>query len=152
MVLVAPSVLRDMNITDVDKVLGIEQRVHAYPWTRGNFTDAHNSGYICKVYEAGGVMLGYAVLMPAVDEAHLLNISIAADHQRKGLGLKLLHQIMGIARGLNMRRVILEVRPSNSAALGLYRKAGFNELALRRSYYPAAANRREDAMVMEYLL
>ena len=70
--------LREMNPVDVDAVLRIEQRVHAHPWTRGNFIDALKSDSICKVYEAEGVMLGYVVLMPAVDEAQLLNISIAA--------------------------------------------------------------------------
>ena len=144
--------LRDMLLTDLDKVLSIEQHVHAHPWTRGNFTDALNSGYVCRIFMREGEMLGYAVLMPAMDEAHLLNISIAAEHQRRGLGATLMHEIMNIARSLNMRRVILEVRPSNLAALGLYRHAGCAELALRRGYYPAANNGREDAIVMEYLL
>lgn len=96
-------------------------------------------------------MLGYTVLMPAVDEAQLINISIAAEHQRKGLGRKLLGEIKEIARGLHMQRLLLEVRPSNVAALGLYRDADFREIGLRRGYY-AAASGREDAIVMECLL
>ena len=97
------------------------------------------------------MMLGYAVLMPAVDEVHLLNISIDTEYQRQGVGAALLDEMLHVARGLNVQRVILEVRPSNLAALGLYRQAGFSELAVRRGYYPAA-NGREDAMVMEYRL
>ena len=141
-------ILRKMNLADVDAVMRIEQGVHAHPWTRGNFTDALKSDCVCKVYEADGEMLGYVVLMPAVDEAQLLDISIAAAHQRKGLGRKLLEEAMKIARGMNMRRVLLEVRPSNVAALGLYRVAGFSQIGLRRGYYPAD-NGREDAIVME---
>ena len=140
--------LRDMVIADLDNVLSIEQRVHTHPWTRGNFLDALKSDYVCQVYEAQDKMLGYAVLMPAVDEMHLLNISIDTEYQRQGQGAALLDEMMNVARGLNVQRVILEVRPSNLAALGLYRKAGFSELAVRRGYYPAA-NGREDAMVME---
>lgn len=143
--------LRDMVLADLDNVLAIEQRVHAHPWTRGNFMDALKSDYVCRVYEAQGKMMGYAVLMPAVDEVHLLNISIDTKYQRQGLGAALLDEMLNIARGLNMQRVILEVRPSNTAALGLYRQAGFSELAVRRGYYPAV-NGREDAMVMEYSL
>lgn len=142
---------RVMSLADLDNVLAIEQRVHAHPWTRGNFLDALKSDYMCRVYEAQGRMLGYAVLMPAVDEVHLLNISIDTEYQRQGLGAALLDEMLNAARGLNMQRVILEVRPSNMAALGLYRKAGFSELAVRHGYYPAA-NGREDAMVMEYRL
>jgi ribosomal-protein-alanine N-acetyltransferase len=143
--------LREMNLADMDEVMRIEQSVHAHPWTRGNFTDALKSNYVCKVYEDGEEMLGYAVLMPAVDEMQLLNISIAADHQRKGLGRKLLSEIMEVARGMNMRRMLLEVRPSNVAALGLYSDVGFSEIGLRRGYY-LADNGREDAIVMECLL
>ena len=143
--------LREMTPADMDEVMRIEQNVHRSPWTRGNFTDALASGYVCKVYEAEGEMLGYTVLMPTVDEAQLLNISIAAGHQRKGLGRKLLGEIKEVARGLNMRRLLLEVRPSNAAALGMYRAAGFREIGLRRGYY-AAAGGREDAIVMECLL
>jgi len=144
--------LREMNLADIDAVMRIEQGVHAHPWTRGNFTDALKSDCVCKVYEADGEMLGYFVFMPAVDEAQLLNISIAAEQQRKGLGRKLLGEIMEIARGMNMRRMLLEVRPSNVAALGLYRDAGFSQIGLRRGYYPAADNGREDAVVMECVL
>ena len=143
--------LRDMLLADLDTVLSIEQCVHAHPWTRGNFIDALNSAYMCRVYEAQGRMVGYAVFMPAVEEIHLLNISIAAEYQRQGQGSALLDEMLNIVRGSNVRRVILEVRPSNIAALGLYRSAGFSELAMRRGYYPAG-NGREDALVMEYRL
>lgn len=144
--------LRDMRLSDVDAVTLIEQRAHAHPWTRGNFSDAINSAYLCKVYERDGVMLGYLVLMPAVDEAQLLNITIAAEHQRQGLGRALLGEAVGLARSLKMLRVLLEVRPSNTAALGLYRAAGFHQIGLRRHYYPSDNGGREDAIVMEYLL
>lgn len=143
--------LREMNQADVDAVLRIEQEVHAYPWTRGNFTDALESNSVCKVYEDGEEMLGYVVLMPAVDEIELLDISIAAAHQRKGLGRRLLGEVMELARGMVMRRMLLEVRPSNAAALGLYCDAGFSRIGVRRGYY-FANNGREDAIVMECIL
>ncbi|MBI3901425.1 MAG: ribosomal protein S18-alanine N-acetyltransferase [Nitrosomonadales bacterium] len=143
--------LRDMTLADVDSVLRIEQDVHAHPWTRGNFSDALASGYVCKVYENDGAMLGYAVLMPGVGEVELLDISIAAAHQRKGLGRSLLDATMRIARDLKARRMLLEVRASNAAALGLYSEAGFSRINLRRGYYQSAYG-REDAIVMERIL
>ncbi len=144
-------VLRDMNPADLAGIVCIEQRVHACPWSCGNFTDALKSNYVCKVYEAEGEILGYVVLMLAVDEADLLNIGIVAEYQRKGLGRRLLGAIMEIARSCNMRRILLEVRSSNAAALGLYRDVGFRKIGLRHGYY-SADNGREDAIVMEYLL
>ncbi len=145
------TILRDMNPADLAGIVCIEQRVHAYPWSCGNFTDALKSNYLCKVCEAEGEILGYVVFMVVLDEAHLLNISVVAEHQRKGLGRWLLGATMEIARGSNMRRMLLEVRPFNAAALGLYRDVGFREIGLRRGYY-STDNGREDAIVMEYLL
>ncbi len=140
--------MRDMVLADLERVLAIEQRIHYYPWTRGNFMDALNSKYSCRVDEEQDQMVGYIVFMSVVDEMHLLNISIAAEYQRQGRATALLNEMLQVARGLNMQRVILEVRSSNLAALALYRNAGFSELAVRRNYYPTGIG-REDAVVME---
>lgn len=140
-------ILRDMTEADLDTVLRIERGVHAHPWTPGNFSDALRSKYQCKVCESDGTMLGYAVLMLAVDEAELLDIAIAAEHQRHGWGRKLLDEMMALARRHEMRSVFLEVRASNAAAIGLYRSMGFADIGLRRDYYPAE-NGREDAILM----
>jgi ribosomal-protein-alanine N-acetyltransferase len=139
--------LRDMTQADIDAVLGIELAVQAYPWTRGNFIDALDSGYMCFVDEAGGEICGYVILMPAVDEAELLNIGVAATWQRKGLGRKMLNEMLEAARAREMKRVFLEVRPSNIAAIALYRCAGFGEIGVRRGYYQNAHG-SEDALVM----
>jgi len=143
--------LRDMLWEDVDAVLALEQQVHSHPWTRGMFNDSLASGYLCKIYEAAHEMVGYAVLMPALDEVHLLDIGIARAWQGKGFGYELLNIIKELCSGARFERIILEVRRSNLAANALYRKAGFSEIGVRRSYYPAD-NGREDAIVMEYKL
>ena len=141
-----------MTPDDVDAVHAIERAVQRFPWTRGNFTDALNSGYLCRVdeMEEGGIR-GYAILMPAVDEAELLNIGVAAAQQRRGLGRAMLSEMLGMAREKNMHRVFLEVHSSNMAAIALYRSAGFNEIGVRRGYYQNA-NGSEDALVMAHEL
>lgn len=144
--------LRPMRHGDIEEVMRIEHGIYPYPWTAGNFSDSLVSGYVCKVAELDGAMVGYAVLMPLLDDSNLLTIGIATAHQRKGLGEELLHSMMTLARDAGIRSMILEVRPSNSAALALYRKCGFREIGLRRAYYPADNNGREDAIVMERLL
>ncbi len=139
--------MRDMTLADVDAVLAIEQAVQTYPWTRGNFMDALNSGYVCRVDEMGGEIRGFAVLRLVLDEAELLSIGVAADQQRKGLGRALLLEMLDLACQKNMLRVFLEVRASNVAALALYRSAGFGEIGIRRDYYQNA-NGSEDAITM----
>lgn len=136
-----------MTLGDVGAVLDIELAVQAYPWTRGNFVDALNSGYMCYVDEASGKIRGYAILMPALDEAELLNIGVAAGHQRKGLGSAMLSEMLEVMRKEKRRRVFLEVRPSNIAAIALYSCAGFAGIGVRRGYYQNA-NGSEDAITM----
>jgi len=148
--------MRDMMPADVDAVLAIEQEVQPYPWTRGNFTDALNSGYLCMVDsealvdghpEEGVEIRGYAILMPVVDEAELLTIGVAAGQQRRGVGRAMLRGMLDVARGNKMKLVFLEVRASNEPALALYRSAGFTQIGLRRGYYRNGEN-AEDAITM----
>ena len=139
--------MRDMTQADVDAVLAIEQAVQSYPWTRGNFADALACGYLCSVDEEGGEIRGYAILMPVVDEAELLNVAVAGGQQRKGWGRAMLHEMLERARAKNMHRVFLEVRASNAAAIALYRSAGFSQIGVRRGYYQNASG-KEDAITM----
>jgi [ribosomal protein S18]-alanine N-acetyltransferase len=99
------------------------------------------------VLEQSQQIFGYVVMMLVLDEAHLLNISIAKSVQGQGYGGALLSFIMQKAREYGALNMFLEVRLSNKAAIGLYEKKGFNEMAIRPRYYPAA-NGREDAMLM----
>jgi len=136
-----------MTPADIDAVLAIEEDVQAFPWTRGNFVDALAAGYDGWVGRLGEAVVGFAVLMRAVDEIHLLVIGIAPAFQRAGRGRSLLDYATQQARMAGMARMLLEVRPSNARAIGFYRRAGFVEIGRRRAYYPADTG-REDAIVM----
>jgi [ribosomal protein S18]-alanine N-acetyltransferase len=140
-------VFRPMRTTDVDAVLAVERTIYAHPWTAGNFRDSLHAGYSCWIMECARELAGYGVLMIGVREAHLLNLSVARNRQRLGLGRCFLDYFIGIARSCEAQRMFLEVRPSNHAARALYTQAGFRELYVRRNYYPAETG-REDAILM----
>ena len=143
--------IRQMREADIPAVLLVEKESYEFPWSAGNFIDSIHAGYSAWVYEVGGEIIGHLVLMKAVDEAHLLNITIAPAWRRQGLGRVLLKHAMDAARELHAKALYLEVRPSNRAAIGLYEKTGFEAFALRKGYYPARQG-REDALVMRALL
>lgn len=138
---------RPMGTSDIEAVVAIESEIYPHPWSSGNFRDSLQAGYSCWVMESGGFLVGYGVLMIGVDEAHLLNLSIAAGWQRRGLGRTLLAHFIDIARSCEAARMFLEVRPSNRSARALYAETGFRELYVRRNYYPADSG-REDAILM----
>ncbi len=141
-----------MTPADLDDVMAVEQSVYPHPWSRGNFGDSLDAGYHAWVLRDHGELAGYFLLMAAVDEAHLLNVSVAAGRQGQGLGRYLLDKVAACARGLGAESVLLEVRPSNLRALKVYLRYGFVEIGRRKAYYPAHNGQREDAIVMRFIL
>ena len=139
---------RRMTADDLEVVIAIENEVYPHPWTRGNFYDSLNAGYHCWIMELTGEIVGYGVVSIGADEAHLLNLGIAAQWQRRGLGREMLKFLIQLARDFFAHKIYLEVRPSNIGGRRLYASAGFDEIATRRGYYPAHRG-REDAVVME---
>jgi ribosomal-protein-alanine N-acetyltransferase len=142
-----------MTARDIDEMLALEQSVYPMPWSRGNFVDALHCAYPASVLrDADGSLLAYFLLMPMVDEMHLLNLAVRADSQGHGLGRFMLDKALACARGMGMASMLLEVRPSNVSALALYGRDGFLQVGRRKGYYPAAEQQREDAIVMRRAL
>ena len=139
--------LAPMREADLDEVVAVERTIYTHPWTRINFADSIRSGYECRTWRLEGELIGYFVLLAAAGEAHLLNLSVAAAHQRSGHGRNLLIEAVALARSLGATSLFLEVRPSNDAAQALYASHGFRKVAVRRGYYPAHSG-REDALVL----
>ena len=143
--------LAQMREPDFAAVLAIENEVYSHPWTRGNFADSLRAGYQCWTWRHAEELIGYFVLMVAAGEGHLLNLSVATPHQRRGHGSTLLLEVMRMARARGADSVFLEVRPSNQGAKALYRRFGFRQVAVRQGYYPALPG-REDALVLSLAL
>lgn len=142
-----------MRAQDVPQVVAVENTIYAFPWTAGNFSDSLQAGYtVTLLLNQRNVLLGYFVLMCAVDEMHLLNLSVAQQHQGQGYGTQLLQHIFETSHTVGKQRILLEVRPSNPRAVALYIRSGFTQIGVRKGYYPAHASTREDALVMEKLL
>jgi ribosomal-protein-alanine N-acetyltransferase len=139
--------LRPMTPEDMDAVMAIEERAFPFPWTRNIFLDCLRHGYSCWVYEENNQMVGYAAVMFSLDEMHLLNICIRPEDQGKRLGSRLWKTLERIGQGMKAETCFLEVRQSNFSAIRLYMNIGFNEIGLRKGYYPAVVG-RENAIVM----
>ncbi len=138
---------RPMRDDDIDVVIAMEHGVYPFPWTRGNFHDSLQSGYSCWVCQHNQFITGYAVLMLAAGEAHLLNVTIGLEWQGRGWGRAFMQYLIEVARDYHAETMYLEVRPSNTVARRLYHKLGFEYVAMRKAYYPARQG-REDAVIM----
>ena len=137
---------REMSAPDLDDVMLTETRGYAFPWTRGIFEDCLRSGYECRVLLLDGRVAGHGVISAAAGEAHLLNVCVRREHRGQGLGRLFVRYLLGRASVLGATTLFLEVRPSNRSAVALYRSIGFDEVGLRKDYYPSSTG-REDALV-----
>ncbi len=143
---------RAMLASDVDAVHALDARAYAHPWSRANFADAIASGYVCAcLCAADGALMGHMVVMRGVGEMHLLNITVAPEHQGQGLGAALLGDLVRWSQAEGAEALWLEVRQSNERARRLYVRSGFEAVGLRKGYYPDGRG-REDAVVMRLTL
>ncbi|WP_027160197.1 ribosomal protein S18-alanine N-acetyltransferase [Methylobacter luteus] len=138
--------IRRMTMSDLPSVAAIEKKGYQFPWGEDIFRDCLKARYDCWVCEERDKVLGYCIASIAVGEAHVLNLCVDPAEQGQGIGRKLLENLIESARG-RAETVFLEVRPSNTVAIALYENIGFNEIGIRKGYYPAE-NGREDALML----
>ncbi|MCB1830668.1 MAG: ribosomal protein S18-alanine N-acetyltransferase [Chromatiaceae bacterium] len=136
-----------MQQSDVAEVAQLEFNCYEFPWTKEIFLDCLSVGYCCWVYRLDVRLVGYGIMSVAVGEAHILNICVEPELRGQGLGRRLLERLLNLARKHHADTAFLEVRESNRAAQSLYQSVGFNEVGLRRGYYPAGKG-RENAIVL----
>lgn len=137
---------RPMTLADTPAVIAVERSAYAFPWTEGIFRDCIRVGYVCRVVEMAGQVVGYGVMTLDAGEAHLLNLCVRGDLRQRGVGRSLLESLVTHAREQAATDLFLEVRPSNPSAIRLYAALGFQQIGVRRGYYQAAGG-REDALV-----
>jgi len=147
----APTRIRSMARDDLALVSDIERRSYEFPWSHGVFRDCLLAGYSCIVIERDDTVAGYSILSIAAGEAHILNLCIEPNLRQLGYAERLLEEVLAYARRADVGEIFLEVRPSNEAALALYRKKGFRQIAYRPAYYQAREG-REDAAVLTRVL
>jgi len=144
--------LSAMDLPSLARVMEVEQRAYAHPWSRANFSDVLQSGYHARLLLGGDTLLGYFVVMPGVQEAHLLNITVDPSYQGQGWGRLMLDAARLWAVSEAARILWLEVRVGNARAIKVYQSHGFEVVGQRKAYYAAGRGQREDALVMRLQL
>ncbi|MBL1319813.1 MAG: ribosomal protein S18-alanine N-acetyltransferase [Methylophaga sp.] len=139
---------RVMMQQDIAEVIAIEKSATAFPWSEKNFEDSLKSGHHAWVYfDDLDEIIGFALVQKVVDEMHLLNICVKPREQGQGLGRAILDHVINFANSISAVLIVLEVRRSNQRAQQLYLQSGFNEMSVRKDYYPTEVG-REDAVLM----
>lgn len=143
------SQIRDALKSDIQALLDIENLVfQSEAWSREVFESEFaliGSSRVYKVIEEGTEILGYFGLSIVDGIVDITTIAVTPERQHQGLGILMMNEIMEIAKHNNARKVMLEVKPENLAAIGLYQKYGFEVIGLRRNYYGPS----KDALTMQ---
>ena len=142
-----PLNMQPMQEQHLKQIMEIESVAYTHPWTEAIFQDCLRVGYCCWVLLRDNTVIGYGVMSVGADECHMLNICIKPDLQGNGFGRVMLEHLLETAQSHSATTAFLEVRPSNQVAINLYESAGFNEVGMRRNYYPAIIG-REDALIL----
>lgn len=138
--------LRPLFKSDLSQLVAIEAAVHLAPWTEETFKACLAAGHLGWVIEQAGVIVAFILVSMNVDECHILNIGVATAFQHQGFGKALMLHALAHAKSHGIGVVYLEVRRSNTRAIGLYKKLLFRLVGVRKGYYPLAMG-GEDALV-----
>lgn len=138
--------LREMNSGDVPAALEIERATFPVPWTPGHFRDelSRPDRIWIAAEDEDARLTGYSGIMLLGSEAHLMNLAVSEDSRGHGLGRALLAEVRRRAYDAGCRRLTLEVREGNEAAIALYRSEGFEVYGARPGYYASG----EAALIM----
>lgn len=140
------ALIRPASFDDISSIVEIENKTNQMPWSKAQFLSSMEVGHYSVVMHKDSDILGFAIYSPIIPESHLLNIAIDPAYQGKGLGDKLLQQIILQNRTIGVKTISLEVRVSNLPAINLYEKRGFHKDAIRPDYYSGSPT--EDALLM----
>lgn len=135
--------------SDLDAVLAIETASFDRPWDRAAFLDeltsADAAAFLLKRRHPSEAVSAYICFRLLFDEMHLMKIAVAPDWRGNGLADLLLAHGLEQAAARGAATALLEVRPANRSALGLYRRFGFRQIGRRKQYYHETG---EDALVL----
>jgi ribosomal-protein-alanine N-acetyltransferase len=145
--------IRLMQECDLAAVMENENAAYEFPWS-SSIMASNQKRHYCIVFESeknqqneNAEILGHAVLSTVADEASVLNIAVSPKAQRQRIGYQLMENILAHALSKNCIEVFLEVRESNRPAFSMYHQFGFNEVGVRKNYYPSKEG-REDAILL----
>ena len=137
---------RAMTTDDADAVAAIEEKSFAMPWKREDFwREAQNDLAAYIVGELDGKVVAYAGAWVSFNQAEVMSVAVVPELRGQGVGTILFGELIKAVKARGATAITLEVRPSNEAAIKLYKNFGLKSVGRRKGYY---LDNGEDALIM----
>lgn len=140
--------IKPMEKSDLDSVIAIEQLAYGnHHWSKDSFMSelSNNLAKYFSAFSQNGELVGYCGSWQILEEAHITNVAVSPQYQRKHIGEALLKTLIDECYKNMVKFITLEVRVGNIPAIALYEKYGFKSLGTRKAYYQ---DNNEDALIM----
>ena len=137
-----------MNADHLEELEKLERICFARPWSRKMLAEELENQCAAFLVAQDSItqqVMGYAGLLVMTDEGYITNVAVFPEFRRQGVAAKLIAVFENFARGNKLAFLTLEVRPSNTAAIALYKGFGFEEVGRRKNYYDLP---KEDALIL----
>ena len=137
--------IKQVTESDISRITGIDKESFNKPWSKQDFKDELKKDHAYYfTAELDGETVGYGGIWCVYETAELIRIAVAPYARGRGAAGKIMEHILAFAAEKGCEKMMLEVRESNEAARGLYKKYGFSEISVRKGYYDG-----EDAVIMQ---
>ena len=137
-----------MNADHLEELERLEKICFSRPWSRKMLAEELENqcaAFLVAEDAASGVVLGYAGVLVMADEGYITNVAVFPEYRRQGIAAQIIKVFCDFAQGNHLAFLTLEVRPTNAAAIELYRSFGFEEVGRRKNYYDLP---KEDALIL----
>lgn len=139
-------IIREMKLTDAPAVAHLETVCFSDPWSEKSIaSEVHNPLAYWLVAEDNGNVVGYVGSQSVLDAADMMNLAVAPEYRKRGIGRLLVNALTQHLQAKGVIALLLEVRVTNSDAISLYTKLGFEQVGRRPRYY---RNPTEDALIL----
>jgi len=138
---------KTLTVADLENINLIEQATQAFPWSRDMLFDSLSTGCFAQGLQVDNELFAFCLVTIVKPEAEILTICVHKNKQQQGLGKLLLQYVIAKLKEQGIEKIFLEVRASNKIAINLYQRLGFMQIGLRKNYYFAENNQREDALI-----
>ena len=137
-----------MNADHLEELERLEKICFSRPWSRKMLAEELENqcaAFLVAEDPESRAVLGYAGVLVMADEGYITNVAVFPEYRRQGIAAQIIKVFCDFAQGNHLAFLTLEVRPTNKAAMELYRSFGFEEVGRRKNYYDLP---KEDALIL----